>query len=150
MPASLNPAQREAAEGDHPHARAQGIVAMPRQLRRSEGPGQTVGLAPHGVNAGLGFAFVSHTGEVFPSGFLPCSAGNVRVEGIQQIYRDSELFKALRDHDRLIGRCGRCEFREICGGSRSRAFALTGDCFATDPWCAYEPAAETRASPPPT
>ena len=115
-------------------------------LTRSEGPGHTVGLAPRGVNAGNGFLFVSHRGEVFPSGFLPLPAGNVRERRLAPALPRAETFRALRDPDRLEGRCGRCEFREICGGSRSRAFALTGDPFATDPWCAYEP--RTASSSP--
>lgn len=114
---------------------------MPQMLRRSEGPGHTVGLAPRGVNAGNGFVFVSHTGDVFPSGFLPLTGGNVRTSGIAEIYRHSPLFLSLRDPDALLGRCGRCEYRVICGGSRSRAYALTGNALATDPWCGYEPAA---------
>jgi radical SAM protein with 4Fe4S-binding SPASM domain len=91
------------------------------------------------VNAGNGFLFVSHQGDVFPSGFLPLNLGNVRTAELADVYRGHETFQALRDPDRLQGRCGRCEFRSICGGSRARAFALTGDPFATDPWCAYEP-----------
>jgi AdoMet-dependent heme synthase len=115
--------------------------AMPRLLQRAEGPGGTVGLAPRGVNAGNGFAFVSHTGDVYPSGFLPLGAGNVREKPLADIYRTSPLFQALRDPDRLLGRCGQCEYRRICGGSRSRAFALTGNSLATDPWCGYRPRA---------
>jgi radical SAM protein with 4Fe4S-binding SPASM domain len=93
------------------------------------------------VNAGNGFLFVSHRGEIFPSGFLPLSAGNVRQTSLAEAYRHSPLFLALRDPDRLAGRCGACEFRRICGGSRARAFGLTGDPFETDPWCAYQPVA---------
>ncbi len=119
-------------------------AALPRLLQRSEGPGHTVGLAPRGVNAGNGFAFVSHTGDVFPSGFLPMCAGNLRSQGLADIYRKSELFRTLRDPDMLHGRCGRCEYRAICGGSRSRAYALTGSYLATDPWCAYEPRQQER------
>ncbi|QSW98765.1 TIGR04053 family radical SAM/SPASM domain-containing protein [Haloterrigena alkaliphila] len=92
-----------------------------------------------GIVAGDGFAFVSHTGEVFPSGFLPESAGNVRDRPIHEIYRDSELFRSLRDRDELTGKCGACEYRNLCGGSRSRAFATTGDPFASDPLCPYVP-----------
>jgi radical SAM protein with 4Fe4S-binding SPASM domain len=114
---------------------------MPALLTRSEGPGHTVGLAPRGVNAGNGFLFVSHVGDIYPSGFLPVAVGNVRGTRLQEAYRDSALFRDLRAPDRLKGRCGRCEFRFICGGSRSRAFALTGDALETDPWCTYEPAA---------
>ena len=112
---------------------------MPEMLRRSEGPGHTIGFAPHGVNAGKGFVFVSHLGEVYPSGFLPRSAGNVRAETLTEIYRNSSLMRELRDPEALHGRCRQCEYRSICGGSRSRAYALTGDYLATDPWCAYQP-----------
>jgi AdoMet-dependent heme synthase len=115
-------------------------VAMPAVLTSSEGPGHTVGLAPRGVNSGNGFLFVSHEGEIYPSGFLPLSVGNVRSCSLAEAYRHSPLFRSLRDPGLLKGRCGRCEFREICGGSRSRAFGLTGDAFETDPWCAYDPA----------
>jgi radical SAM protein len=120
--------------------RPRGSVEMPSLLTTSEGPGHTVGLAPRGVNAGNGFLFVSHRGEVFPSGFLPVAAGSVRERHLADIYRNAPLLRALREPDLLKGRCGYCEFRQICGGSRSRAFALTGDPFATDPWCAYQPA----------
>jgi radical SAM protein len=131
-------AQRElrSAGGQH---RPGSAVAMPAVLTRSEGPGHTVGLAPRGVNAGNGFLFVSHRGEIYPSGFLPVSAGNVRERTLADAYRDTDLFRSLRDPDRLKGRCGRCEFRGICGGSRSRAFGVTGDFLETDPWCAYQP-----------
>jgi AdoMet-dependent heme synthase len=115
-------------------------VTMPSVLTTSEGPGHTVGLAPRGVNSGNGFLFVSHQGEIYPSGFLPISVGNVRWRALSSAYRSSSLFRQLRDPGRLLGRCGRCEFREICGGSRSRAYGLTGSPFESDPWCAYEPA----------
>lgn len=138
-------AQREAAGASAGRLHTAG-AALPSLLQRSEGPGHTVGLASRGVNAGNGFAFVSHTGEVYPSGFLPLCGGNVRSQGLAQIYRDSELFRRLRDPDALLGRCGRCEFRGICGGSRSRAYALTGNYLATDPWCGYQPAASSAAA----
>jgi radical SAM protein with 4Fe4S-binding SPASM domain len=113
--------------------------SMPEQLTRTEGPGHTIGLASQGVNAGNGFLFVSHTGEVFPSGFLPVKGGSVRERSLAAIYRDSDLFKKLRSPDLFTGICGYCEFNAICGGSRSRAYALTGDYMASDPWCAYKP-----------
>jgi radical SAM protein len=131
-------AQREAERGAA-SAPGAGLAALPQLLRRSEGPGHTIGLAPRGVNAGNGFAFVSHTGDVFPSGFLPVRAGNVRLEPLREIYRRSGLFRTLRNCDALLGRCGHCEYRAICGGSRSRAYALSGNYLATDPWCAYQP-----------
>ncbi len=68
-----------------------------------------------GIRAGKGFAFVSHTGEVFPSGFLPKSAGSVREESVVDIYRDSPLFQQLRDDDALTGKCGACRYRTVCG-----------------------------------
>jgi len=92
-----------------------------------------------GITAGRGFAFVSHTGETYPSGFLPKSAGNVRNRSVVDIYRDSELFESLRDPDGFAGKCGACEFRQVCGGSRSRAFAATGDPTGSDPLCPYVP-----------
>ena len=107
-----------------------------------------IGLSPKAVNAGKGFLFVSHQGEIFPSGFLPAPAGNVRTMPLARAYRESRVFRDLRDADTLRGRCGRCEFRATCGGSRARAFALTGDAAATDPWCAYVPQAQTTRSVP--
>ncbi|EMA53535.1 TIGR04053 family radical SAM/SPASM domain-containing protein [Halococcus thailandensis] len=92
-----------------------------------------------GITAGNGFAFVSHTGELYPSGFLPQAAGNVKHEDVVDVYRESELFRRLRDPDALRGKCGACEYRHVCGGSRSRAYAYTGDPLASDPLCAYLP-----------
>jgi radical SAM protein len=94
-----------------------------------------------GVNDGRGFMFISRTGEVMPSGFLPLAAGNVRSENPVDIYRNSRLFRELRDPTGLGGKCGRCEFRGVCGGSRARAFAVSGDHLAADPSCPYQPAA---------
>lgn len=95
------------------------------------------GLLP--INDGKGFVFVSHTGEVCPSGFLPVSAGNVRTQSLTEIYRESPLLQSLRDTARLQGKCGECEFKDICGGSRARAYAVTGNMFAADPCCNYIP-----------
>lgn len=92
-----------------------------------------------GIRDGNGIMFISHTGEVHPSGFLPVSAGNVRANDVVSIYRDSPLFQRLRQPERFTGRCGRCEFHSYCGGSRARAYAVSGDPFAEDPLCAYEP-----------
>lgn len=100
-----------------------------------------VSRAPRGVNEAKGFVFISHIGEVYPSGFLPLKAGNVKNESLREIYRSSELFLSLRDTGKLKGKCGRCEFRDLCGGSRARAWSMTGDVFESDPLCTYEPAA---------
>lgn len=94
---------------------------------------------PMHINSGNGFVFVSHLGHVFPSGFLPISGGNVREQSLVEIYRDSPLFQNLRQPSRLSGRCGACEFKSICGGSRSRAYAVSGDPLGEDPSCAYQP-----------
>jgi len=95
-------------------------------------------VAP-GVTDGNGFCFVSHVGEVQPSGFLPLTVGNVRDRPLRHWYQDHPVFRALRDPAQRGGKCGRCEFLEICGGSRARAWAATGDPLAADPTCAYEP-----------
>jgi len=105
-----------------------------------------IGRAPRGINDGKGFVFVNYRGEVFPSGFLPVSAGNIRKELLAKLYRESPLFVALRDSSKLEGKCGRCEFREVCGGSRARAYALTGDMFAEEPCCVWQPVAHGRNS----
>jgi AdoMet-dependent heme synthase len=92
-----------------------------------------------GVNDGDGFMFVSHTGEIFPSGFLPVSAGNVRGDDLIDVYRNSNLFRTLRDRTRLKGKCGVCEYQPVCGGSRARAFAITGDYLESEPFCVHVP-----------
>ncbi len=92
-----------------------------------------------GVSDGRGFVFVSHRGEIFPSGFLSLSGGNIRQQSLVDVYRNSELFRMLRDPHQREGKCGACEYVHVCGGSRSRAFALTGDYLAEDPRCVYIP-----------
>jgi len=111
---------------------------LPAQLIRTEGPGHTIGLAS-GVNAGNGFLFVSHLGEVFPSGFLPVKGGDLHQQKLADIYRNAPVFQQLRQPNSFKGICGYCEYNSFCGGSRSRAFALTGDYLESDPWCAYRP-----------
>ena len=98
------------------------------------------------MNSGKGFVFVAYNGEVYPSGFLPLSTGNVRTTPLRTIYQASPLFQALRDPNCLKGRCGACEYRAICGGSRSRAYVVTGDYLTEEPCCAYQPRA-SRAAP---
>lgn len=91
------------------------------------------------MNSGSGFVFVSHLGEVYPSGFMPLTTGSVRSDSLVTLYRDHPVFRQLRDPDQLKGRCGRCEYRALCGGSRARAYAMTGDYLASDPFCNYLP-----------
>ena len=120
------------------------VVNLPDRLTRDFGPGGSIGLAPKGVNSGNGFVFVSHIGDVYPSGFLPIPAGNVRNESVVDIYRNSPLFVELRDYGRLKGKCRLCEYRNICGGSRARAYAVTGDYMQSEPYCAYIPESYKR------
>ncbi|MFE3284173.1 TIGR04053 family radical SAM/SPASM domain-containing protein [Streptomyces sp. NPDC059233] len=130
-----------AARGELPepgplHAR---LTARAAELGLFDGERRPVRRPPMDVSSGRGFVFVSHTGEVHPSGFLPVSAGNVKDLPLTEIYRESELFVRLRDPSLLRGKCGACEFKTVCGGSRSRAYGFTRDVLAADPYCAYEP-----------
>jgi len=110
------------------------------RLQRLEGPpGGAPLLKLTQTRDGKGIMFVAHNGEVYPSGFLPLSSGKVPENSLREIYRTSSLFLALRDSSQLKGRCGRCEYREICGGSRSRAYAEYQDPLEEDPACAYVP-----------
>lgn len=100
--------------------------------------------APRAVNDGNGFVFVDHLGHVCPSGFLPLPRGNVRTADLCEVYRADTIFRQLRDPDALLGTCGRCRFRALCGGSRARAFAATGMVMAADPLCVYDPGPVTE------
>ncbi len=119
----------------HPHATAEYEPGTPSADART----RTMGWATRRVNDGKGFMFISHVGNVYPSGFLPIHAGNVREMPLAEIYREAPIFKALRDTSKLEGKCGACEFKEICGGSRARAYALTGNPLAQEPCCIYQP-----------
>jgi len=90
-----------------------------------------------GVNDGNGFLFISHVGKIQPSGFLPITAGNVRSDDVVEVYRHSQLFTDLRAPEKIKGRCGLCEYRDVCGGQRGRAYGLTGDYLESDPACLY-------------
>jgi AdoMet-dependent heme synthase len=92
-----------------------------------------------GCLAGTGVCFISHEGEVFPCGYLPALAGDLRKQSFAEIWNDSDVFAQLRDDDNLKGKCGCCEFRHVCMGCRARAFAATGDFLAEEPFCVYEP-----------
>lgn len=118
-------------------------VQLPDRMTRDFGPGGSIGHAPKGVNAGNGYVFVSHTGDIYPSGFLPLKTGDVRSDSLAEIYRDHKVFRLLRDTDQLLGKCGICEYRTICAGSRSRAYAMSGDIMAPEPYCVYQPPNES-------
>ena len=122
-----------------PHQEAPSSSGLPAHMTRDFGPGGSIGLAPKGVNAGKGHLFVNYKGDIFPSGFLPLGCGNVRRQSITQVYRFHPVFCQLRSPDLLKGKCGICRFRHLCGGSRARAFAMTGDYLEAEPFCAYHP-----------
>lgn len=129
------------------------IIERQKAERRGEetpaerGNAERVAFRTAGVSDGRGFVFVSHKGEVYPSGFLALSAGNVLRDSLVDVYRNSQLFKVLRDPHLREGKCGACEYVHVCGGSRSRAFALTGDYLAEDPRCVYIPKHYEPAEP---
>ena len=109
------------------------------------GPDATAGgegrlhRAPLGVGDGKGVMFVGHTGEIFPAGFLPLVCGRFPQDSVVEVYQRHPTFLALRDPDRFKGICGRCEYRRACGGSRARAYAVTGDPLESEPDCTYVP-----------
>lgn len=104
--------------------------------------GKMAGRMGFGIRDGNGVIFVSHQGDVFPAGFLPYPLlGNVKETPLETVYRSAPALARLRDADALAGRCGRCEFRAACGGSRARAYATTGDVMGEDALCSYEPGA---------
>jgi len=120
-----------------------------RRLERAGSDAATISRMPlarsFGIRDGNGILFVAHDGAVYPSGFLPLSAGNVRDTPIADLYRHGRLFVQLRDVSGLKGKCGRCQYNEICGGSRARAYASTGDPLESDPLCAFVPPATIPA-----
>jgi radical SAM protein len=127
--------ERRISQG-HPHAAAH---AYESGTPTASAQTRTMSWTTRRVNDGKGFLFVSHVGNVYPSGFLPIHAGNVKETPLSEIYRNAPIFKSLRDTGRLEGKCGACEYKEICGGSRARAYALTGDPLAPEPCCIYQP-----------
>jgi radical SAM protein len=124
----------------HPHGASGGSAkGYEAGAPTSDAQTRTASWATRRVNDGKGFLFVSHVGNVYPSGFLPIHAGNVKETPLQEIYRNAPIFKSLRDTSKLEGKCGACEYKEICGGSRARAYAVTGDPLAQEPCCIYQP-----------
>jgi radical SAM protein with 4Fe4S-binding SPASM domain len=115
------------------------VTAAPPFRRVLEQMGRDAGAAAGQANDAKGFMFISHDGEVCPSGFLPLSAGNVRRDSPVDVYRNAPLFRDLRDPARLHGRCAECAWSAVCGGSRARAYALAGDPLGEDPTCIHRP-----------
>jgi radical SAM protein len=122
----------------HPHGAAASQAYEPG-APTADAETRTANWTTRRVNDGKGFLFVSHVGNVYPSGFLPIHAGNIKQTPLSEIYRNAPIFKSLRDTAKLEGKCGACEYKEICGGSRARAYAVTGDPLAQEPCCIYQP-----------
>ncbi|MCS4541265.1 MAG: heme b synthase [Euryarchaeota archaeon] len=115
-------------------------------LQRAKAEGTTLKLQREGMHAmtkgclaGTGFCFVSYVGDVYPCGYLPVKAGNVRDLTFKEIWLNSKLFTDLRDTSKLEGKCGYCEFKNICGGCRARAYSRYNDYLAEEPYCMYQP-----------
>ena len=124
-----------------PHYRRYWIRRKLAEGASKEDVSKLAGRMGFGIRDGNGVIFVSHVGDVHPAGFLPHPLlGNVKNQQLHEIYRGAPTLAVLRDADQLGGRCGRCEYRWACGGSRARAFAVSGDLMAEDPLCEYEPA----------
>jgi radical SAM protein with 4Fe4S-binding SPASM domain len=109
-------------------------------------PGNPGGGHPEGMNAmtkgclaGTGVCFISHQGEVYPCGYLPALAGDLRKQAFAEVWEGSQVFARLRDTDGLKGKCGCCEFRNVCMGCRARAYAVSGDFMDEEPFCVYQP-----------
>lgn len=148
--------QRQAEE------RRQGIVReRPASHHRQAHTGGHPGAAPDGGDsdqaraamsamtrgclAGTGVCFISHRGEVFPCGYLPVAAGDIRRQPFRAIWEGSPLFAGLRNPDLLGGKCGLCEFKRVCGGCRARAYGMTQDYLGEEPFCIYEPMGVRRS-----
>ena len=139
--------RRVRSEREHGHAQPSGDLyeRLAVKLRTLEGePMSSPSLKSTPTRDGKGILFVTYDGDVYPSGFLPLNTGRVPSNSLRSIYRSNPLFIALRDSSKLKGRCGVCDYREICGGSRSRAYAEFGDPFEEDPACPYIPRAESE------
>ncbi|HEX2999463.1 MAG TPA: SPASM domain-containing protein, partial [Armatimonadota bacterium] len=113
--------------------------------------GAAIAGARHGMNAvtrgclaGTNVCFVSHKGEVFPCGYLPLAAGNVREQDFNAIWKDAPLFHSLRGEEPLHGKCGACEYQGVCGGCRARAYYASGDYLDAEPFCVYQPKKNAR------
>ncbi|WP_292469049.1 heme b synthase [Methanolobus sp.] len=114
--------------------------------QRAEKEGTEISVKTHGYEAmtkgclgGTGFCFVSSTGDVFPCGYLPVLAGNIKKQSFKDVWENSKVFNDLRDVSKLKGKCGRCEYNTVCGGCRARAYAATGDYLEEEPYCIYVP-----------
>jgi len=127
---------RQTRAGNHPRHDDHG---RPGDGNGNEEARQAMSSMTKGCLAGTGVCFVSHRGEVFPCGYLPVEAGNIRRQPFREIWENSSLFAELRDPDFLGGKCGLCEFKRVCGGCRARAYGMTASYLEEEPFCTYEP-----------
>ena len=132
-------AQLYSAEGKSADGTSAPVEFLTRQDTARGDASLDIGRASKGVNDGNGFVFIDHIGMAYPSGFLPLVVGDVRKQSLVDIYRDSPIMKQLRDYPTLKGKCSWCDFRDVCGGSRSRSYGVTGDYLASEPYCSYFP-----------
>jgi len=116
-----------------------GISLRPQHGGHPGGHPDSMHAMTKGCLAGSGVCFISHQGEVYPCGYLPVLAGDLRKQSFASVWEDSPVFLQLRDTDNLKGKCGHCEFRNICMGCRARAFAASGDFLDEEPFCVYQP-----------
>ena len=136
-PAGREPAGREHADSEH----SDGGHTDRQQPGAGSSGGHSGGMEKmtRGCLGGIGFCFISHVGDVQPCGYFDVKAGNVKEKPLGEIWESSRLFRELRDFNLLKGKCGICEFKEICGGCRARAYEATGDYLTEEPYCVYKP-----------
>ncbi len=118
-----------------------GIALHPQPTGKPHGHPEGLHAMTKGCLAGTGVCFISHRGEIYPCGYLPVMAGDLNKQPFAEIWEKSPVFLQLRDTDNLKGKCGACEFRNVCMGCRARAFAQTGNMLDAEPFCVYEPKA---------
>jgi radical SAM protein len=130
--------------GNSGHGQPGGNGRRPDQVRRHPG---SLDRTTRGCLAGDGYCFISYRGDITPCGYFPVVAGNIRQQPFREIYEDSDLFRSLRDLEGYGGKCGACEFLRVCGGCRARAYSLTGDYLAQEPYCIYQPRQRAKVAP---
>ena len=135
---------RQQHAGGHPSNGHPGANGHPGSDDGNQAARQAMNAMTKGCLAGTGVCFVSHRGEVFPCGYLPVEAGNIRQQPFRAIWEGSAVFADLRDPDLLGGKCGLCEFKRVCGGCRARAYGMTHEYLDEEPFCTYEPAVMVR------
>jgi radical SAM protein with 4Fe4S-binding SPASM domain len=127
------------ATTEAPSYRRVALERMRASGKTAAAMGETTVFRGFGIRDGHGIVFISNQGDIYPAGFLPLAVANVRTHSLVETYRESPLFRALHNPAQFRGKCGTCEFAGLCGGSRARAFAATGDPLGSDPLCSYEP-----------